>query len=525
MEDNKKPARATAIIFSMLNPATNSYDTVGKVVLVAAKIKGQLSILAINNGKPFFMIPVTPEVQWEIQNNVYCSYVDSNNRRCLMQFPNVIEARAFSAIALSQKLDHGAKTVCLTRGTGSESKLTDSIVVNYKAYDCLMSEISEPIREEENFQILPNEDSPFRPLAGQPAGSVFAVSYAPGVVAIAEIVDPFASTASLPMTSNMPSVSSANSTPQSSKTDKSRKKNKNKSNSKAKTNPKSDDGISKQIPKQEDQKFDDLLEDIMKEMKTLFDRTESEVSGIHNADLLSSSLEPSTDTLIASLQRLQCQNMKRSAILEERNLLISTLNSREVDTSEVDKIRRQIGEYSTQLSAKKDQNKKLEKAIEQLTNEINDANNRLVQAQIDAEVAVKTMESNKSIQRLEMESKIEDLKWNLQNEKDDVESLKKELMEQQNEQRRILAAKEEDYTDELNQMKKQLEQGKAAIKEKFVKAVIGAVNQGMKANGEFPTQNVIRILEQAMMNQYNNQFNPQNDDDDEEDDYDEEEEE
>lgn len=493
MSEKNKPARATAVIFSTLNPQTNSYVTVGKVVFLATKIKDNLTLIAINNGKPFFAIPLTEQIHWEIQNEVYCTYVDPNQRSFLFQFPNVDEARAFSAIALSKKLSKESNFVCLTQGTGGIVDPKSPFNVNYKAYDCVMSTISEPVREDDNFQIFPNTDSPFKVLAGNPAGSVFAVSYAPGVVAIAQIVDPFASSAPLPNTTQS-AQTSEQSTPQKKK-------------KKSKHHDKPQKEEQKEEPKIEETKFDELLDQIKAEMSELFKRTESEVAAIHSVDLISSAIPPSPDTLIASLQRLQRRNMSTKAILDERQFLVSSLRSKEIDTTELDKIRRQIGEHTTELSARKNDNAALVKKIADARSQIEEANTRLVQAQLDSEVAEKISESNSSLEKMELESKLGDVKWNLENEKDDMANAAKEYESALTEAKRINEEQENNYADQLESMKKQVEMAKSKMKSEFVEAVISAVNGGMKDDQSYKVETILKILKNAMINQFENQFN------------------
>jgi hypothetical protein len=106
--------RLAPVTLSILNPQTNGYQQAGRVVIVAARGKDSIALMfAAANNKQIAFVVASADIDWAIQNNVYCSFIDSQRRRLLILFESTQEARIFTAFALSAKLAQSEKPICI----------------------------------------------------------------------------------------------------------------------------------------------------------------------------------------------------------------------------------------------------------------------------------------------------------------------------------------------------------------------------------------------------------------------------
>ena len=79
--------RGAPVTVSYLNPQTNSYAQVGKTFVIATRKNGAVLICLLGPDRnPISVAPVTPVLDWIIQNDVYCTYVDARKVRYLLLF-------------------------------------------------------------------------------------------------------------------------------------------------------------------------------------------------------------------------------------------------------------------------------------------------------------------------------------------------------------------------------------------------------------------------------------------------------
>jgi hypothetical protein len=137
------------------------------------------------NNQALAAIPATTQTDWTIQNNVYCSFLDSANRRMLAHFDSTDEARLFTAVALSVKL--GEEPMCVMNSGRGPINTSDRFAVKYACWDLQQSKLDRPVMQEERFEIRPADETPLKAIGPDGAvGSIFLVRYPNNVIAVVE---------------------------------------------------------------------------------------------------------------------------------------------------------------------------------------------------------------------------------------------------------------------------------------------------------------------------------------------------
>ena len=534
MSGGEVTLRAAPVVISRLNPQTQTYVKIGKVPICAVRVKGNFILLLINGTKPFMSIPVTPNIVWTLQNDTYCNYTDPKQNIFLFQFENGDEARLFSGIALYQKLVQTKQPVLIAEGDKGVIDATNLFNVNFAAYDLLMSsKITEPIRKEENFSISSFDDTPIKQVAGGQYGSIFLVLFAPGVIAI---VDPVNLSSSLPGFGFSSTISSSSSAAQAKEEEAPKKEKKKKTHKKgrkdssASVSDLTDSSMSSTATKkpkveekheeeEEELPFDGQLDDIKKTIGELYEKTKAEVASLYRIQYAQSSIPPSDDDLVSSLQRLIQQNAERRLVIEEKDNLIELLRSRDVDTSEVEKIRMQIGEATTKLIVQKKENAALSSKIAELKAKLEEGESKLIQARVDAEaqkvIAKTNIEMKKEQRKAELQSTLEDLKWAVQKEEKRLGETRKSFEFQKSESIRIAKAHEEDFSDDIKKMQSELEIATQKMKNEFAEGLNEMIEQSFEKEKEYPKDMALRAVRKGIQEQVDDLLG--NDYDDEED--------
>jgi hypothetical protein len=134
------------VALSILNPQTHNYEQVGRLALVAARrSKDALAlILVASHTNPMAAVATTADIDWAIQNNVYCSFVDSTRRRLLVLFDSPQEARIFTALALSAKLATSGQPTCIVNSGTGPINAADRFSVKFACYDLQQPKIEAP---------------------------------------------------------------------------------------------------------------------------------------------------------------------------------------------------------------------------------------------------------------------------------------------------------------------------------------------------------------------------------------------
>ena len=525
MNTGSAPIRATPVVLQIYNTQLQRYDTVGTFPLIAMMVKSNFMLFLFQSNRPLLGIPVTSTTEWTLQNDTCCMYTDPQHRVYVLQFSSPAEARLFSAIACYQKLLSEKQPICIMKGNKGMIDPVNSFSVNFAAYDLNMKQITEPIRKEENFTISSFDDTPIKEVAGKGEyGSVFIVLFAPGVVAVVDVLDSNSLLPSLPPTSSNVSAKSKENTPKKEgKSRRSHKKGKHgrrESVSSSDVGNLSDNSVSsapgkKKIEKEHDEEeeelpFDNQLADIRQTMENLYLKAKADIASLYRTQLLKSGIKPSEDDLVSSLQRLIKQNIERELVIEEKRELIDLLEKRDVDTSEVEKIRMQIGQTTTKLSLQKTTNRDLTSKINELKEKIEDAENKLVQTRVDAEAAKEIAQMNLQMKteekRADLRNRIEELKWQISQEEKQLTEAKNRLDFEKSEMQRIAKAHEEDYSEDYNLLKEQFEKASNEMKQTFIDGVTSMIVSAFEQEKEYPKNKALGAVRTALSVQNDDMF-------------------
>ena len=530
MSRGEQPLRASPVVLQRFNPQIQQYATIGQFPMCAIQKQGNFVLILFNANKPFMAISVTSTTQWTVQNELCCSYTDERHNIFVFQFPSKEEAQIFSAIALYQKLVSSKEPLCILKGDKGIVDPTNSFNVNFVAYDLMMKQIKAPIRNEENFTISSFDDTPIKEVAGKGEyGSTFLVMFAPGVVAIVDVLAPVSMLPSLPQLSGTSSNDGKTSTAHKEKSKekknkKSHKKDKNKrrgSTDNVNTSDSTPIEKKEEVHEEEEEElpFDQQLNDIRKTMNDLYMKAKADIASLYRSQALKSGVKPSDDDLVSSLQRLINQNTERELVIDEKRNLIDLLKHRDVDTTEVEKIRMQIGETSTKLSLQKATNRNLEEKISEIRHKIEQEEAKLIQARVEAEAAKEIAISNanlkKETKRGELKIQIEELKWELEKEQKLLAETKDRFDFEKNEMERIAQAHKEDYSEQYNKIKEQMNTLSDQMKKEYQEGVTSMIVSNFEPDKEYPQKIALGAIRTAFSNQTEDMFGEEEDEEEE----------
>ncbi|KAH0793625.1 hypothetical protein GPJ56_002458 [Histomonas meleagridis] len=529
--------RNSPVLVSAFNPQTNQYQQIGKTIVAAIRKSGNIIILVMGpNRQAISMCPATPQINWVIQNDVYCSYVDSRNARFLLLFDNAQECQLFTAIALSAKLAQSPEPICIVQSDGPLMNGSDRLNVKYRCYDFTQPKIEAPIMQEDNFEISSTDSTPLTTIIKSGHfGSKFIVQYPNNVIAIVE---------SIYEKKELPSITSSTPQSESPKSDSPKPKPK-----KPKTPnpeppapqpqsqpptpqpsqsspqiPPQQTSIQPTEPPQQQPMYDSQLESIRNEMQAKFTELSQMIASLRRTQVGYSNIPLSSDILVSSVQRLLHENQVKDVLISEKQELINLLRERHSDTRERDALRIQLAELSSKLSAqrqltqqKRDQKEKLNKQIEELREQIE-------KAKIDSEKRLSELnlqlEEEKQKQFQELEQQRKQLEWNAKNAEEEVNKIKAEYQRALDENKMLKQKASKDMSKELEKMKKAM----PVLMQRTIKQMVSGVYQMIRDNFDEETEydgltvmKAIRNALQAQTNEMLEQIDPQDDDEEEED--------
>lgn len=526
--------RATQANLSIVNPGTNQYMPYGKMIVIAMRKEKQIAIVVLRaDKKPVMALQSNPSMTWNLQNQVYCSFV-SGNYRGLLQFPNAQEAELFTAFALSGKLfdpSNNNAAICISKVKGPPLNPQFPFKVNYKCYDLLSKKIDGPIMDETNIEVSPADgENPLKTIAqeGNTQGSVFLVAYPHNTVGI---IHSISETANLPTFGGSSHTSESKETEQENPEDdeSSKKKKKGKKGEEQQPEPQPEPQVYRGPPPPNsvspNSMYDSQLESIRNEMQSKFNELTQMIASLRRTQAMQSNIPLMSDILVSSIQRLLKENQNKDQQIAEKKQLLDILNARQSDTRERDALRIKLAELGSKLSAQRSKTREKNQEQEELSRKIVELQTELSLKKVNAESSFAELRAqlNEDKQRQidELTKQRDEINANAKKVSDELQAVKAEFEKTLNENKRLKEMTSKDKTKELEQLQKNL----PLVVSNVVKGMIAGVYKMVVANFnedyEYDGEAIKKAVRVAMQRQANNLLNTmeqdlQADDDEEE---------
>jgi predicted nucleic acid-binding Zn-ribbon protein len=517
--------RLAPVTLSFLNPQTNSYQQLGRVAIVAARIKEALTIMFVASGnQPVAAVLPSPDLDWAIQNNVYCSFVDANRRRLLTLFESANEARIFTAIALSGKL--GQDPICIVNSGKGPINGNDRFAVKFACYDLQQAKVDSPVMAEEHFEIGPADDTPLRAIATSGTyGSVFLVRYPHNVIGIVESLVDERAMPVLPTLGEAPGVSPGSDQSDGAAESSARKSRRQRPSEAAKAAPAPASAEAPPVaaaapppaeapaPRpafasnavQPQPMYDSQLESIRNEMQARFGELSQMIASLRRTQAVQSNVALTSDVLVSSVQRLLKENQAKDQLIAEKQQLIDLLNERHTDTRERDAMRIQLAELGSKLSAQRGLTREKMEQQKALNSQIEELQAQIVKAKVDAEsrlaILHEQLEAEKKKQADELEQARRRLELNVKQAEEEVGKVREQFERVLAENKTLKSQTARDVSGEL----KKMQEAVPGLVQRTVKQIVSGVYEMIQDNfdeeSDYDGQSVMKAISTALQAQ------------------------
>jgi predicted nucleic acid-binding Zn-ribbon protein len=498
-------------------------------------------MLLTGNNQTVAGIVVSPDIDWSIQNDVYCSFVDGQRRRLLVLFDSAQEARIFTSLALSAKLSQSKQPICIVNSGKGAINAADRFAVKFACYDLQQAKVDAPVMSEDRFEIGPSDDTPLKSIAPNGTyGSVFLVPYPHGVVAIVESIVDERALPSLPTAADSPSPdASEDAAPKKSKRRPAPEPSPAASPSAAPasaapaTAPAAEPGpgpASAPRPAfasnavQPQAMYDSQLESIRGELQSRFSELSQMIASLRRTQAVQNNVALTSDVLVSSVQRLLKENQAKDQLIAEKQQLIDLLNERHTDTRERDAMRIQLAELSSKLSAQRTLTREKMEQQRSLNDQIADLQAQIVKAKVDTESRLAVLhgqlEGEKAKQADELEQARRRLELAVAQAEEEVAKVRTSFEKALAENKSLKSQTARDVSAELKKMQDSV----PAMVQRIVKQMVAGVYQMIQDNFEeesdYDGQTVMKAIWTALQAQGKvmlEQIDPQEDDEEEDD--------
>ena len=560
--------RNAVVTVSVLNPKTNQYTQMGKTYVTAQRSQGTVVIGILGKQKKLVVaVPANALIDWTLQNDVYCSFVDTRNHRYLLLFQKPEEARIFTMIALAAKLNGRNEPICIVKKDGPPIPQNDRFTVNYCCYDLMKGKVEAPFTEEKNFEIGPTDETPLRLIAnGGTMGSVFLVKYPNNVVAIVESISkdqplpqlpasdqpqtkaqpqqsptpapaptsapPPASTSpsaqaptpppapapAKPAPAPAPEAAPAKAQPQKP----AEKKPEPAHQPAAKPAPAPVPHPKPQVRQAEARPmYEAQLESIRKEMQDKFNELTQMMASLKRTQLVQNNIALTSDVLVSSVQRLLKENQAKDQLIAEKQQLIDLLNERHTDTRERDAMRVQLTELGSKLAAQRQLTKEKTEQQKGLTEQIEELQRQIVNAKGDAETKISTLhrqlELEKQKQADELEQSKRQLQYNLKQAEDELAKIREQFEKALAQNKALSSESKKDYTAELSALKSKVPLLIENTVKRMISGVYEMIEDTFDEDSEYDGAAIMKAVKLALQKQANEMADEIDPGDDEED--------
>ena len=529
--------RATQANLSIVNPQTNQYMQYGRMVVIALRKESTIAIVALSaQKKPIMAVQCTADIQWTLQNSVYCSFV-SQGHRGLFQFASASEAELFTALALTGKLANPPGVICIDQRQGPAINPDFPMKVSYKCYDVMAKKIDEPVMEQDNFEISPTDDTPIRSIAKLEAGagSTFVVQFPHNIVAV---VHSISETANLPMFGG---ASQAQANEQEAGEDAGGKKKKKSKRRQSEAPPNESAPVQPQQPIQPqiiqappnsvspNSMYDSQLESIRNEMQSKFTELTQMIASLRRTLASQSNIPLASDILVSSVQRLLKENQIKDQQIAEKKQLLDILSTRQSDTRERDSLRIQLAELGSKLSEQRKITREKNEEQETLSKKIQDLQAELSIKKVNAESSINELrlklDEDKNKQIAELNEQRKEVAMNAQKAEEEYNNAKTEYEKAVEENKRLREMTSKDKTKQLKSLEKKLPLVMSQAVKGMIAGVYRLISNNFDEDEEYDAETIRKAIRAAMQRQANAMLNAMEKDTLEDDDDEEEEEE
>ena len=494
--------RGSLILLSKLNVQTNQYDQIGKFPIVAMRKNGKSLFLFLNGNKPILGIEINNNLDWTIQNNVYCTFLDPGNNRYLVLFGSPEDALLFTLIALSSKVFSNLNSFIEIISTSTPKfSMESDFKINFILYSLNVSKIENPIQQENNFIVTNSSDPHFLLLKGNCSiGNVFLLPFSSNSIAIVTIVEeilikkPESNLIDSPQLSEIPKI----------------KEIKNEIIKK--------DEIKEEIPKNKileeeinnnnNQKteskspFDNQIEEIKKEFNDKFEELSKKIINIKKSQNISNSQSISSDILISSIQRLIKENELKDKLITEKQQLIDSLSSKRLDTRERDSLRKELSEISSKIVNQKNINQQKNKEKEDLIEKINKLKFDIEKFENEKKIKLnnlkKQIEEDQKNQLNEIEQQQQKLNWDIKKSEEETKLLNDQLNKLKLENNELKININNNSKQELEKLKNDLPKITQNIIKKLASNTFSYINDEIDPDEEYEGNKIINAVKIAL---------------------------
>lgn len=455
--------RGAPVTVSYLNPQTNTYTQIGKTFVVATRKSGTVLICVLGADRtPISAVPVTPAIDWIIQNEVYCTYVDTKKVRYLLLFATPDEARLFTSIALAAKLQQDKSPICIVKKEGTVIQDGERFAVKVNCYN-VAEKIEAPVLKEEYLEVAPSDDTPLNSLSGSgQIGSTYLVKFSETVVAVAEII---------PRAQQPPKAKAPSEEPKVPK--ESQEKTKTDEKKPAPKPDKEDEPVEepgahakellKQMPKvtpKAKRVYDPQFEVIRQDMQARFDAIAAKMAALRRKQAASSDSASSTKLLISSVQRLLKENEAKDRLIAEKQQILDQLNAENADTRERDVLRHKLADLGTQLTFQQQLTKEKIQLQKRLRERIEELGVEIVKAKENGEDKLvqlrQQLDDEKQKQLEDLEKKKEQLEKTVVTVEAEAVEVRAQYEKALEENKELSEKADKDFGQELEKLKERI---------------------------------------------------------------------
>ena len=459
--------RGAPVTVSYLNPQTNTYTQIGKTFVVATRKSGTVLICVLGADRtPISAVPVTPAIDWIIQNEVYCTYVDTKKVRYLLLFATPDEARLFTSIALAAKLQQDKSPICIVKKEGAVIQNGERFAVKVNCYN-VTEKIEAPVLKEEYLEVAPSDNTPLNSLSGSgQIGSTYLVKFSETVVAVAEII---------PRVQQQPKAKAPAEEPKlpKEKPKESQEKPKTDEKKPAPKPDKEDEPVEgpgahakellKQMPKvtpKAKRVYDPQFEVIRQDMQARFDAIAAKMAALRRKQAASSDSASSTKLLISSVQRLLKENEAKDKLIAEKQQILDQLNAENADTRERDVLRHKLADLGTQLTFQQQLTKEKIQLQKRLRERIEELGVEIVKAKESGEEKLvqlrQQLDDEKQKQLEDLEKKKEQLEKTVVTVEAEAVEVRAQYEKALEENKELSEKADKDFGQELEKLKERI---------------------------------------------------------------------
>jgi len=532
--------RGAKVLFSVLNAQTNQYDQKGALLLVAMRKGGKVAMVLLNGNKPLMGIPITPSLDWALQNEVYCSFLDGNNNRFLLQFGKAEDASLFTAIAQYPKIFANQKSpLIITSGTGPQ--ITGTFLASYWVYNMHVQAIESPVLQESDKIISISEDSPLKICAGLNFGSQCLCFYPPSSIAIVQIskdapnISPISPKekkendselfdkklgelpSPQPTKEEVKPIIIQETKPQIIEDKKIEMKTPIKEVPKSEVKIHTPDispkplaetksvlkdaqDAKKEVSKEEAPYQNKELNDMRNLMLDKFSAIQHQLGDIQKNRTANAPLQ--SMILVNSVQRLVLENEKKDKLIAEKQQLLDLLRTKKSDTRERDQLRRDLAELSSKAAAQKEninQAIKEKNNLEEQLKSLKEESNRLKSEKEKRMIQFrKLLEEEQQKELATMEQTKQQIQWKVKNAEDQHKLLSDQLNSLKQENERLKRESKTNSKEELQKLKDSYSQVIEDSLKRYANATYKMLLDAFDSSREYEGTEIIRAVKIAL---------------------------